>query len=144
MENLVIEQLDRYRYSLIKWITIGFAVWYATNIISDFVNHPLIKIVATLTGLAAWVVWTVMLIKVFRLAKKINKNGFVQNALNDELFQRNRNKGFIVGFWSLLITTSIFLGITSFVTIPALLVCKVTLYVGVLSALIAIMFYNRD
>jgi hypothetical protein len=99
---------------------------------------------ATFIGLTAWILWSIALIKMLRLGREIKKDSFLKNALNDELFQHYRSKAFIIGFWAFLLTIGIFLSISTFYEIPALIVCKITLYVGVLSTLIsAAIFYNR-
>ena len=144
MESSIIERLDQLRNKLLRWFIVGFGAWYGMNILSDLTSNVPVKIIATFVGLTAWIFWSIALIKMIRLGKTIKRDNFLKNALNDELFQHYRSKSFVVGFWSFLITIGIFLSISTFYEIPALIVCKVTLYIGVLSALIAAaILYNR-
>ena len=48
METSIIEQLDQSRYNLLKWITFGWGIWYATFILKDVINNPTIIHIAGL------------------------------------------------------------------------------------------------
>lgn len=143
MENLDIERFDSLRTRLLIWTTVGFAIWYGMNILTDLTTMAAARFFVTLLGLIASVVWMTTLIKLLRLAKTIQKAPNLRHALNDELFLHNKGKAFETGYWCVLITVVIALAVSIYITIPALLVCKIILYVAVLSFLSAAIFYNR-
>lgn len=143
MEVSLIEKLDKARDRVLKWQIIGWVVWFGTFILKDLiVNRPLVLILM-FTGLIGWALWIVNLIKLQRLAKKINSDSKLKDALNNEWHRFNRYKSFTVGFWAVVVTISCFMGFSAFYDISALLVCQVTLYLGVLSTFIALFIYNR-
>jgi hypothetical protein len=143
METSLIEQLDKSRYSLIKWLTAGWTVWFGSFIIKDLIDSKVIVGTMLVAGLIAWVLFTISLVKFLLLGKKIRSDGKLKNALNNEWHQLLRYKTSFWGFLTVIATISIFLVISLFHELPALIVCEVTLFLGILSALIAGLLYNR-
>lgn len=141
--NFNIEKFDSLRSRLLIWTTIGFAVWYGMNILMDLTTLASARFFATFLGLAASVVWMTTLIKLLRLARAIQKEPNLRHALNDELFLHNKVKAFETGYWCVLLTVVTAMAVSIYITIPALLVCKIILYVAVLSFLSAAILYNR-
>ena len=144
METSLIEKLNKSRYNLIKWFTIGWAMWFGGFMLKDLISNNLILVLIILVGLFGWILFAVSLIKFRKLGKIVNSDGDLKNALNDELMLYNRNKSFTVGFWALIILICIFYVLAEFITISAFIVCEITLYIGILSALISSLIYNRD
>ncbi len=145
MEISLIEQYDKSRYNLIKWLTIGWAAWFGTFILKDLIEDKFIfvQILIALAGLIGFIFFVVNLQKYLRLASKI-KYSRLNEALNNELHQIYKYKSVFWGFKVLLGTICVFLVISLFHQISAKLVCEITLYLGVLSSLIAGLVYNRD
>lgn len=144
METSLIEQFDKSRYCLIKWLTIGWTIWYGTFIAKDLINNKLIVWLMIIAGFIGWILFTVNLIKYLRLGKKVNSDSKLKEALNNELHQLYKYKSSFWGFWIVIVTISIFLVISLFYQISALIVCELTLFFGILSSLIAGLIYNRD
>jgi hypothetical protein len=144
IDKMTIEKLDRLRTRLLLLTTIGFAIWWGMNILQDLTTSVPLKIASTLLGLFASALWIINLIKIVRLGRELKNDSRLTNALSDEFFLHNRAKAFEAGFWTLLITNGIFLALSIYFSIPALLICKVTLYTGVLSVLIASFVYNKN
>lgn len=144
MEISLIEKLDKSRYNLIKWFTIGWAIWYGGFILKDLISNKLIQVLIILTGLFGAIMWAKNLILLMKLGKIVNSDSNLKNALNDELMIHNRNKSFVIGFWTFTILIGFFLVLSSFTNISALIVCEITLYIGILSALVSSLIYNRD
>jgi len=78
------------------------------------------------------------------LKRELRWDKKMQGALEGELYQYNLRKSFQMGFFVVMGVTAVFLMLSLFYTIPALLVTKVILYLGGLAVLISKMFYNRD
>lgn len=143
METSLIEKLDKSRYNLIKWFTIGYAIWFGGFILKDLIRNKLLLGLIILIGLFGWIIWTVNLFRLQKLGKIINSDNKLKSALSDELFLHNRNKSFVVAYWTTMILVSIFLGLSIYTDISALIVCEITLYIGVLSGLISSLIFNR-
>ncbi|MCK9206499.1 MAG: hypothetical protein M0P66_05245 [Salinivirgaceae bacterium] len=145
METSLIEKMDKSRYNLIKWLTIGWTIWFGTYIAKDWINNRLIFGFLFLIGFIGWILFTVNLIKYLRLGKKVNSDNKLKEALNNEMHQFYGYKSFFWGFWTIVATISILFVISLFYhQISALIVCEITLFIGVLSTLIAGLIYNRD
>lgn len=144
METSTIEKLEKTRYNLLKWLTIGWAIWFGTFILKDSVQNQMIIGAASTIGLIGWIIFVINLIQFLKLKRELRWDKKAQEALNDELHQLNMHKSFQIGFWAVLLTTSVFLGISEFVELKALLVTEIILYFGVISVLISGLIYNRD
>jgi len=143
MENSLIEQFDKARYNMNKWLTIGWAVWDGSYILKDLIINRLIILVLVFIGLIGWILFSIHLIKLLRLSKKINANHKLKEALTNEMIRFNSYKSFCIGFWTFLVTIVCFLVVSVFYDLSALLVCRITLYLGVLSFFTAWLIYNR-
>jgi hypothetical protein len=144
METSIIERLEKTRYNLLKWVTIGWAIWFGTFILKDSVQNHTIIGAASAFGALGWIIFIINLIKFLKLKRELGWDKKVEKALNDELHQLNMHKSFQIGFGVVIWTTAVFLGFAVFSEIKALLVTEITLYVGVLSVLISGLIYNRD
>lgn len=139
----MIEKLDKSRYNLLKWFTIGWTIWFGGFILKDLISNKLILGLIILIGLFGWIIFFVSLIRFRKLGKIVNSDNDLKNALNDELMLHNRNKSFTVGYWTLIILICIFFLLSVFINISSLIVCEITLYIGILSTLVSSLIYNR-
>lgn len=139
------EKLDNARYSLLKWLTVGWAIWFGTYILNDLINSELIilDLFIGLVGLIGFVVFILNLQKYIRLGSKV-KNSRLSGVLNNEMHQIYKYKSAFIGVKVLLAAIMLFFVISLFYPISAKLVCELTLYSGVLSILISGLIYNRD
>ena len=144
METSMIEKFEKLRYNLLKWLTVGWAIWFGTFILKDSVQNQTIIGAASTIGLIGWIIFIINLVQFLKLKRELGWDKNVENALNDELHQLNTHKSFQIGFGVVIWTTAIFLGFAEFTEIKALLVTEITLYFGVLSVLISGLIYNRD
>jgi type IV secretory pathway VirB6-like protein len=144
MKPTIIEQLDKSRYRLVKWMTIGWALWFGFYIIKDHINSKIVFGLLLLLGLLGGLLSTVNVFRYIKLGKIVNSDIKLKDALNNELIRLNAYKSFFIGFWIVISIISIFFIIAIFYTISALIVCEITLYFGILSSLIASLIYNRD
>lgn len=144
METSLIEKLDKSRFNLIKWFTIGWTIWFGGFIIKDLISNKLVIGLIILIGLFGWIIFSVNLIRLRKLGKIVNSDSDLKNALNDELMLHNRNKSYTVGYWTFSILICIFFALSMFIDISTLIVCEITLYIGTLSALVSSLIFNRD
>jgi hypothetical protein len=143
METSLIEKLDKSRYNLIKWFTLGWSIWFGGFILNGLISNKLLHILIVLLGLIGGVVYAINLFRLLKISKIVNGNIDLKNALNDELIMHNRLKSFRVGYWTLIVLISFFFVLSIYTSIPALVVCEITLFFGVLSGLISFLIYNR-
>jgi len=143
MESSLIEKLDKSRYNLIKWLTIGWAIWFGGFILKELISSQIIFGLVILIGLIGWILFSVNLFNFLRVGKKVNADNRLKEALNNEMYELYKYKSFYWGFWTTIASTAIFIGISAFYILPALFVCEVTLFLGVLSTLIAGLIYNK-
>ena len=143
MEISLIEKYDKLRYNTVKWFTVGWTLWFGGFILKDFVINKLVLIFIIITGLIGWIIYAITLIRLIKIGKIINSDSKLKVALNDEFMAHNRNKSFFIGFCSIIILVAIFMILSVFTELKALIVCEITLYVGVLSALVSSLLYNR-
>lgn len=139
----MIEKLDKSRYNLIIWFTIGWAIWFGGFILKDLISNKLIFGIIVIVGLFGWIIFTVNLIRLRKLGKIVNSDSNLKNALNDELFLHNRNKSFTVGYWTFSVLICIFFALSIFIDISSLIVCGFTLYFGTLSVLVSSLIFNK-
>ncbi len=144
METSLIEKLDKSRYNLIKWFTVGWTIWFGGFILKDLISNIFILGLIILIGLFGGILFSVNLLRIIKFGKIVNSDSNLKNAMNDELMLHNRNKSFIVGYWTFSILICIFLALSMFLDISTLIVCEITLYLGTLSTLLSSLFFNRD
>ena len=144
METSMIEKLEKTRYNLLKWLTIGWAIWFGTFIMKDSIQNDMIIGAASTVGAFGWIIFIINLIKFLKLKHELGWDKKAEKALNDELHQLNMHKSFQIGFGVVIWTTAVFLGIAEFTEIKAVLVTEIILYFGVLSVLISGLIYNHD
>ena len=143
METSLIEQLDKSRYNLLKWLAIGWTTWYGVYIAKELIkNGPIIKIMV-LVGFIGWILYTINLIKFFKLRKTINADSRLKEALNNEMHYLYKLKSAFWGFGSILVTLVIFIAILSFYALPAMFICEITLFIGTVTTFVAALIYNK-
>lgn len=144
METSKIEQLDKLRFNLLKWLTIGWAIWFGSFVFKNLINQPAVTSVLGWIGLLGWAIFIINLIQYLKLRRELRKDPKMHAALNDELRQLNLQKSFFVGFWVTIGTTIAFFALSEFFNLQVVLVIETILYLGVLSVLISGLIYNRD
>ncbi len=144
MGTSMIEKLEKSRYNLLKWTTIGWGIWYGTFILKDVIHNTTIITIALCVGFIGLIIFMVNLVKVLKLQSDLKLDKKAREALNDELHQLNLHKSYQFGFWMVLSVTTVFVALTPFIQISAQLVSKIILYFAVLSYLIAGLIYTRD
>ncbi len=144
MSISIIEKYNRSRYNILKWFTVGWAIWYGRYLMTNFTQDKTILAISAIIGIIGIGIWAVNLFRYQKLSKVINADKKLREALNDELVVQNRNKALIVGYIVLMMGIVCFMVSSIFSNITSQLVCQSLLYMGVLSVLIAALIYNRD
>lgn len=144
METSLIEQLDRSRYNLQKWFTIGFGLWFASIILNNFMDNHILNVFAALLAILGTPIYAINQIKLMKLERRLKWNNELKGALNNELYILNGYKSHRVSLMASMVTTAVLLVISHFFEISALLVTELILYFGIMAALISILYYNRE
>ena len=144
METSTIEQLDKSRYKLLKWTTIGWSIWFGAYILKGFIKEPVIINLALAFGLFGWIIFSISLIQFFKLKRELRWNKQMQHALEDELHLFNLHKSYQIGYSVVICMTVLFFGLSLYSSISATIVTELILYFGVLSVLISGLIYNRE
>lgn len=144
MEPSLIEQLDKTRYKLLKWITIGWGTWYASVIGNNVIHgHIVIKIIFWI-GLVGNTIFAINLIKHLKLRRKLRREPKLREALEDELHHFNIGKSYKFSYWTVISVTGFLIIISNLVPLTALLTAELIGYFGVLSFFCSSLYYNRD
>lgn len=143
MSISLIEQLDKSRYNLIRWLTIGWTTWFGAFTVKDWIDNKLTLGLLILIGLVGWILFVVSLVNFLRLSGKVNADTRLKEALNNEMHQLYAYKSFLWGFATVITVICILLTISLFYNMPALMVCKIVLFFGISSPLIAGLIYNK-
>jgi divalent metal cation (Fe/Co/Zn/Cd) transporter len=143
MEMSLIEKMNKSKYNLIKWFTVGWTMWFGGFILKDLIFNKIILGFIIMAGLTGWVLFVINIFRLKRFVKTVTKSSNLKQALSDELSLYNRNKSFVTGYYILIAMAGVFFALSVFTDITALVVSEVILYVGVLSSLISLLIYNR-
>lgn len=144
MDASLIEKMDKSRYNLLRWLTTGWIIWFGGFIVKDWIdNNKIIFSLLIFIGFIGWILFVVSLINYLKFGKKVNSDSRLKEALNNEMHKANAYKSSFLGFVSTILVICIFLIISFFYNIPAPLVCKIVLFFGISSALIAGLIYNK-
>jgi hypothetical protein len=138
-----IEKYDRLRFIYLKMFAISFMIWHGlfTYTLNFKIDIKFFKIGIIVIELSAAVVWAIYLFKLSGLAKKINKDKLLRNALNNELYGHIALKSARVSLVSFIISIGILIGTLSFINIPSILVCQILLFVVISSLFISYLVY---
>lgn len=143
MEPSLIEQLDKTRYNLLKWITIGWGTWYASVIGNNVIHGHIIFQIIFWIGLVGNTIFVINLIKYLKMGRKLRRDPKLREALEDEWHHFNINRSYLFSYWVIIGSTGILLVINSVVPLTALLTAELILYVGILSFFGSSLYYNR-
>jgi len=144
METSIIEQLDKSRYNLNKWFTVGWAIWFGTYIFKNAFSSKLLFGIIAIAGMLGWVLALNNFVKLVKLSKIVKADSKLKEALNDELHQLYFYKSIRWGFMAVIAINSIFFSVTMFYQVSASIVCETTLYLGILTFSVAGLIYNRN
>lgn len=145
MDQKIIEEIDRRRYRLILWQTVGFAVWYVPFLFLFWgvVKEPWFVgalVLPLLVGVAVFGMATFRLAKVTR---QIVSDPKLRAAVNNELFIANEYKATVYGYYSTVIAIVILFCVSIFMDIPGKVMGGILILVCALAGKIAQLVFQR-
>lgn len=143
METSLIEQLDKSRYNLQKWFTIGFGLWFASIILKNFMEFHILNVFTALLALLGTPIFAIYYIKFIKLQQLLKANHKLIGALDNELYVLNSYKSFKVSALVALGMSALLLVISAFTQLSASLVAQLIFYSGVMAGSISGLYYNR-
>jgi len=144
MENSLIEKIDKERYIVIQLVTIGFGIWFGSQILQDVFKNSSIELFIVLIEFIGVILFIVGQIKRIKLLRKINSSVILKEALNNEMYLLYIYKSLYIGFWAVIITSCCLYFISAVYDISAFLVCKIILFFGGIASFIAYLIFNKN
>ncbi len=144
MENSRIERLDKSKYNMLFWMTIGFGLFFGETILKEFLNEKNTLMIVRFLGIVGWGFFIKSSIVSLKITKQIKKDTKLKEALNNEMHKLYSFKSYRVGFWTFLTSIIIFIILSFFMEISLLVSLEVILYFGLLSTFISGLIYNKS
>ena len=139
----MIEKYDKLRYHILTVYTISWLVLFGIYIAIEFMPIKALSFIFIPSMLIASVVFTVYSVKLRSFSTKINRDIRLKKALNNEMHIQNQLKSTSVGYCVTIAVIAVLFVANLFYPLSGLLLCKLCLYFGVGSALVASLVYNR-
>lgn len=125
---------------MLLWFTVAWTVWFGAFIVKDWIGRSLVVSLVELTGSVFFLIY---LVRYLRLGRRVSSDSRLKEALNNEMHKRYAYKSFFCGFVVSMLSVTVLLIGSLFYQMSAVVVCKIILFFGVLSSLIAALIYNR-
>ena len=137
------EYIEHKRDHWMKWNLVGFVLWQGLRLVQQYlVPGHYLALLLPLTLLGAGI-WGVSLLKLTQLLQVKKANPALQAILNDELIVAHRWKAAGVGFGILLLMQVLIEVVSYFYPFSASLSAELSIFVGVVSALGAFLYWHR-
>jgi hypothetical protein len=130
--------LARRRNRLVVLNATGFVLWQASSFQPHLAGPSGTQVIVAI-GLAAFALWAVS----FALLLRPVADARSRAVLDDELTRHNQLQAFLAGYWAMLFLAAAGLALTSFVPLPAVLVLRVLVIVGVAAPLLRFVVLER-
>ncbi|UMB61162.1 hypothetical protein MHL31_02905 [Lutibacter sp. A80] len=144
MEHTQIEKLDKSRYNMLIWLTIGFSLYFGEAILKEFIDGKNILLFVRLLGVIGMVLFLKSTFMSLKIIKQIKQDSKLKQALNNELHKLYVLKSFRIGFLTFLTLIIGFMILSFFKEMPLLVVLEIILYFGMLSTFISGLIYNKN
>lgn len=144
MENTQIEKLDKSRYNMLIWLTLGFSLFFGETILKEFIYDKNILLFVRLLGLIGIVFFLKSTMMSLKIIKQIKNDSKLKYALNNELHKLYIFKSFMIGFWTFLTLIIVFMILSFFIEMSLLVALEIILYFGMLSIFISGLIYNKN
>lgn len=142
------EHYNKNRRRTLIGFAASFGVWWGTITLTSI--FPSIKqitwlyIALPVIGIAAWLYWSIQLLKMQRVRKDMEKNPELCIALNDEFYQHLRLKSFTYAFFVVTLLQAFLLLASTFTVLEAGCVLKINILVVVLAPLISFILLDNE
>ena len=133
------EELARRRNRLLIFNATGFVIWQAGSFGPHLAGRPSAPLIIAI-GLAGFVMWGLSLALLWRPIGDARSRA----ALDDELTRHHWLQSMVAGYWVVLGVSAVGLAVTSLVAIPAALVLRVLVVIGVAVPLLRFVVLERS
>lgn len=145
MEQSFVEGIERRRYRLILWQTIGFAVWYPAFLFLflGIVKAPWLIGVLVIPSIVGAAVFAVTSFRLARVVKQITADSRLRSAVNNELFIANEYKAGVWGYYATMVAIVVMFCLSIYIDIPGKMMGGILILVCGLSAKVAQLIVHR-
>jgi hypothetical protein len=133
------EVLARRRNRLLVVNATGFVIWQAGSFGPHLAGRPAAPLIIGI-GLVGFVLWALSLALLWRPVGDARSRA----ALDDELTRHHWLQSMLAGYWVMLGVAAAGLAVTSLVAIPAVLVLRMLVVVGVAAPLLRFVVLERS
>jgi len=134
------EEVNKLRYNLLKWFTVGWTIWFGGFILKVLIQNKIILVIIMLIGLLGWILFVVNIIRLRKIKRVVSSD----KDSDVEFKIYNRNKSLAIGYLTYSILIGIFFILSIFTDVSALIVCEITLFIGTLSVLVSSLRFYRN
>lgn len=140
------EAMENSRRRLLMWGLIGFGIWQG----ADLTRHILRgmsragEVALLFIGLAGAALWVFNMIRLQSFIRAMKNDPALAQALGDERYRHAVLRSYAAAFWTLLITSGLLALWSAFLPLSGRVAAQLFLVVGVCSAQIALLIYDRD
>ena len=134
------EEVNKLRYNLLKWFTVGWTIWFGGFILKGLIQNKIILVIIMLIGLLGWILFVVNIIRLRKIKRVVSSD----KDSDVEFKIYNRNKSLAIGYLTYSILIGIFFRLSIFTDVSALIVCEITLFIGTLSVLVSSLRFYRN
>lgn len=104
--EMSVEMLVRRRRGVLLGFVVAWGLWQATRVVGDFTDNGrhLGPFSSAFGGvqLLSWLVWTICLVRLLLLGRKLRRRPALVAVLGDELFQQMRLRAAMIAFFCTL------------------------------------------
>ena len=139
-----IEELEKKRDRWLAINLIGFIVWDGFRIMDNYLIEGGVNNTLEFIYFLGWITWIIGLIQMFRLGYSVKKTHLASQVLNDEWVEFIRLKSWRLAFIMIVLIQIVIIGLQIFtVSVSGILSAELTLFVAVVSAIAAFIYYNK-
>lgn len=148
MKNLTetSDNLEKQRLKLLRFSLIGFTLWYTSSIVQRYWQSALSPTLITMLLVCFFfgiIIWCWVFMTMFKKGKSLRQNKLLTQMLSDELFEKNRDKAFKLGFITIVVIQSLFLLITTIgIDMSGGLVAELNILIAVIAFQGSFIFYH--
>ena len=141
-----IEAIERGRRSRLIQSLVAFSLWQIPDIllraIPDLPHAARTTLV--LVSVLAGFVWIFCMWRMQRFMRITRRDPALPHVLNDERTMQMVSRALVAGFWMLLATAAVLVGWSTFLPLSGRVAGQIFILVGVCSAMIALLIYDRE
>jgi len=143
--EIQLEELEKMRAKWLLVNLVGFVFWDGFRIANNYLIEGGISTMLLIVYGLGWLTWVIGLVQLSRLSTKVKKTKLASQVLNDELVEFNRLKAWRVALFAVILTQVVVI-VSNFlsVEVSGILSAEITVFVGVVSAITAFLYYDQS